>query len=115
MYKIWFLNLITFISAFLLFQIELIIAKIFLPNYGGSYLVWGSCIVFFQAVLFLGYLYAHFVIQKFGIHLCRYFHFILLLVPLLLFPGRPLIVDQTNITQLLSVDVFLKLCMTIGP
>ena len=39
MKKIWLLDLITFISAFLLFKIELIIAKMFLPNYGGSYLV----------------------------------------------------------------------------
>ncbi len=48
------LGFITFLSAFLLFQIELIVAKLFLPVYGGSYLVWGACVVFFQAGLLAG-------------------------------------------------------------
>ena len=41
MIDFWLLRAVTGISAFLLFQIELIISKIFLPHYGGSYLVWG--------------------------------------------------------------------------
>ena len=80
------LNVITFIAAFLLFQIELIIAKMFLPNYGGSYLVWGACIVFFQATLLLGYVFTHGVIQKIGMEKYRKVFIALLLAPLLLFP-----------------------------
>jgi hypothetical protein len=56
--KIILFHLPTFFSAFLLFQIELIIAKMLLPVYGGAHPRWGACLVFFQATLFLGYLYA---------------------------------------------------------
>ena len=48
-----------FLSAFLLFQIQPIIAKMILPWFGGSSAVWSTCMLFFQAMLLFGYLYAH--------------------------------------------------------
>ena len=48
-----------FASAFLLFLIEPIAAKEILPALGGSSAVWITCLVFFQGMLVLGYLYAH--------------------------------------------------------
>src|SRR5271168_1599481 len=78
----------TFLSAFLLFQIELIIAKLFLPNYGGSYLVWGACIVFFQAVLLAGYIFAHVFLQRLGTPRYLKIHLCLLFIPFLFFPLR---------------------------
>ena len=48
-----------FLSAFLLFLIEPMAAKELLPVLGGSSAVWVTCLVFFQATLLLGYLYAH--------------------------------------------------------
>lgn len=48
-----------FASAFLLFEIEPIIAKMILPWFGGVASVWAVCLVFFQTALLLGYLYAH--------------------------------------------------------
>ncbi len=45
-----------FLSAFLLSQVQPIIAKIILPWFGGSSAVWTTCMLFFQSVLFLGYL-----------------------------------------------------------
>lgn len=48
-----------FCSAFLLFLIEPIAAKEILPSLGGSSAVWMTCLVFFQAMLLAGYLYAH--------------------------------------------------------
>jgi hypothetical protein len=48
-----------FLSAFLLFQVQPIIAKMILPWFGGSSSVWSTCLVFFQAELLLGYLYVH--------------------------------------------------------
>ncbi|MCK5178283.1 MAG: hypothetical protein KAR32_02035, partial [Candidatus Omnitrophica bacterium] len=113
--KLPLLDFITFLSAFLLFQIELIVAKIFLPHYGGSYLVWGSCIVFFQAVLLFGYLYSHFVIRYFGIARYRYAHLGLMLLPLLFFPGRALSAGYAESPLSLSLDVFYQLLITIGP
>ena len=48
-----------FISAFLLFQVQPMIAKIILPWFGGGAAVWSTCMMFFQIVLLLGYLYSH--------------------------------------------------------
>ena len=48
-----------FLSAFLLFQVQPIIARIILPWFGGTAAVWTTCLLFFQLVLLLGYLYAH--------------------------------------------------------
>jgi dipeptide/tripeptide permease len=48
-----------FLSAFLLFTVELIVAKAVLPALGGVPMVWNTCMVFFQVTLLAGYLYAH--------------------------------------------------------
>jgi hypothetical protein len=48
-----------FLSAGLMFLIEPMVAKIVLPRLGGSPAVWSTCLLFFQAVLLLGYAYAH--------------------------------------------------------
>lgn len=53
-----------FLSAFLLFQIQPIVAKMILPWFGGSSSVWSTCIVFFQAELLLGYAYVHWLHEK---------------------------------------------------
>lgn len=108
-------NSITFISAFLLFQIELIIAKLFLPNYGGSYLVWGACVVFFQAILFLGYLFAQYAIDRWGIELYRKIHLALVFIPFVFFPGRGLSIDPAQGQWPLVADVFVRLLTTVGP
>src|SRR6185503_1409935 len=55
-----------FLSAFLLFQIQPIIAKMILPWFGGSSAVWSSCMLFFQAMLLFGYLYAHWLQGRSG-------------------------------------------------
>ncbi len=48
-----------FTSAFLLFQVQPLISKFILPWFGGSPAVWTAAMLFFQATLFGGYLYAH--------------------------------------------------------
>jgi hypothetical protein len=52
-----------FTSATLLFLIQPIIAKQLLPWFGGAAAVWTACMMFFQAVLLFGYLYAHWSIR----------------------------------------------------
>ena len=47
-----------FISSFLLFLVQPIIAKQILPWFGGSAAVWTTCLVFFQSALLAGYAYA---------------------------------------------------------
>jgi hypothetical protein len=53
-----------FLSAFLLFQVQPIVAKMILPWFGGSSSVWSACIVFFQSVLLLGYGYVHWLNER---------------------------------------------------
>src|SRR5262245_20952830 len=48
-----------FLAAALLFVVQPLIGRIVLPKLGGSPAVWTTCMVFFQGVLLLGYLYAH--------------------------------------------------------
>jgi SAM-dependent methyltransferase len=47
-----------FASAVLLFTVQPMAGKDLLPLAGGTPAVWNACLVFFQAVLLLGYLYA---------------------------------------------------------
>jgi len=52
-----------FLSAFLLFQVQPLIAKFILPWFGGSAAVWSAALLFFQLVLLAGYLYAHCLVR----------------------------------------------------
>ena len=49
----------TFLGAFLLFEVQLLLGKHLLPWYGGTPAVWTTCMVFFQIALLAGYAYAH--------------------------------------------------------
>ena len=48
-----------FLSSFLLFLVQPLIARLILPWFGGSAAVWTTCMLFFQALLLAGYGYAH--------------------------------------------------------
>ncbi|MBM3499964.1 MAG: ferrichrome ABC transporter permease [Armatimonadetes bacterium] len=50
-----------FLAAFLLFQVQPIIARVILPWFGGAPSVWTTCMLFFQALLVGGYAYTHFL------------------------------------------------------
>src|SRR5688500_4833913 len=45
-------------SAGLLFWIQPLIAKTLLPLWGGTPAVWNTCLLFFQSMLLIGYVYA---------------------------------------------------------
>ena len=49
----------TLLGAFLVFQVQPVISKCVLPWFGGTPAVWTTCMLFFQVLLFAGYLYAH--------------------------------------------------------
>ena len=53
-----FYAIVIFISAFLIFLVQPLIAKQILPWFGGSAAVWGTCLLFFQSALLAGYAYA---------------------------------------------------------
>ena len=48
-----------FLNAALLFSVQPLFTKMVLPLLGGSPAVWNTCLLFFQAMLLGGYLYAH--------------------------------------------------------
>ncbi len=50
-----------FLGAFLLFAIQPMFTKMILPLLGGTPAVWNTAVMFFQAMLLAGYLYAHLV------------------------------------------------------
>src|SRR5690349_9989336 len=48
-----------FVGAALLFVVQPMVARMLLPKLGGSPSVWTTCVVFYQAALLAGYVYAH--------------------------------------------------------
>jgi len=54
------------LSAALLFALEPMFAKMVLPKLGGSPSVWNICLVFYQAALLGGYVYAHLAVEWLG-------------------------------------------------
>src|SRR5215475_7022303 len=77
------------VSAFLLFPVQPVIAKIILPWFGGSAAVWTTCLLFFQMILLLGYLYAHAVVRYLKPRIQLVVHRGMLLVACIAFPVYP--------------------------
>ncbi len=48
-----------FLSAFLLFQVQLLLGKELLPLFGGAPAVWTACVLVFQLLFLAGYGYSH--------------------------------------------------------
>lgn len=78
-----------FLSAFLLFQIQPIVGKMILPWFGGSAAVWSTCMLFFQLLLLLGYLYAHLTVRHLHPRRQAMLHILLLAASLALLPIVP--------------------------
>lgn len=79
-----------FISAALLFCIQPMVAKTILPFLGGSPAVWNTCLVFFQAALLGGYLYAHALTRWFGTRSQAVIHLAMLGIAAMVLPiGLP--------------------------
>lgn len=55
-----------FLSSFLLFLVQPLIARLILPWFGGTAAVWTTCMLFFQCILLAGYAYAHATSAKLG-------------------------------------------------
>lgn len=78
-----------FLSAFLAFQVQPLVAKMILPDFGGAAGVWTTCLVFFQAALLLGYAYAHGLRKWVPPRFQSYAHLGLLALSLLALPIHP--------------------------
>jgi hypothetical protein len=122
------------LSAFLLFQVQLIISKYILPLFGGAPSVWNICMLFFQVLLLFGYGYSHFLASRFPLRAQAVIHGTVLISALAvlalawsrwatpLTPGldwKPQAADSPvwKILQLLAVTVAIpfSLLSTTGP
>ena len=70
-----------FSGAILLFGMEPLVGRLLTPYFGGAAHVWLTCLMFFQGMLLLGYLYAHLLARKLGV-----WHLLLLALPLINLP-----------------------------
>ncbi len=75
-----------FTSAALMFVLQPMFGKILLPLLGGSPAVWNTCMVFYQSILFLGYLYAHYLSTRLNQHKQILIHIAVILVSFLALP-----------------------------
>lgn len=75
-----------FLSAFLLFLVQPLIAKQILPWFGGSASVWNTCMLFFQTLLLAGYAYADRSVQHLNAKRQVILHAVLLVLSLLCLP-----------------------------
>jgi hypothetical protein len=78
-----------FLSAFLLFLVQPVIAKQILPWFGGAASVWATCLVFFQSALLCGYAYADWTARFLTPRRQAALHVTLLAASLLLLPIIP--------------------------
>lgn len=101
-----------FVSAALLFMVQPMSGKVLLPLLGGSPQVWNTCMVFFQGVLLLGYLYSHVISKHVKPRLQPLVHLVVLAVASVTLPspvdvGTP---DEAPIAWLLRT-----MLLTVGP
>lgn len=75
-----------FVSAFLLFLVQPMFAKMALPLLGGSSGVWNTAMVFFQTVLLVGYLYAHILSRYFPLRFQVLTHAAVLAIAVIFLP-----------------------------
>ena len=116
-------GLTIFLSAFLLFQVQLIVAKNLLPWFGGAPTVWTTCQLFFQVSLLAGYTYAHVLargreLRRQGrIHLAFLLAAVAALGVVSAWGGMPLLAPEAmkpNGTEQPAALLLLILALTVG-
>jgi SAM-dependent methyltransferase len=103
-----------FLSAFLLFKVQPLIAKFILPWFGGSAAVWSSALLFFQLLLLAGYLYAHCLIRYFTPKQQFWTHASLMLLSLATLPIIPSAMWKPSGGDDPTLRILLLLGATIG-
>lgn len=103
-------TLTSFLGAALLFIVEPLVAKLLLPEFGGSSSVWTLSTFFFQSIMLLGYLFIHFT-SKLGPKKQPLWQ-LALVIPALLFlplalPAMNAIPTQEPFSRILLTLIFL--------
>jgi MFS family permease len=103
-----------FLSAFLLFQVQPMIARIILPWFGGSAAVWTTCMLFFQVALLVGYSYAHFVAKRLSAKKQVVLHATLLGLSILLMPIAPSAGWKPSNAEMPTLRILALLVVSVG-
>jgi hypothetical protein len=103
-----------FLSAFLLFEVQPVIAKMILPWFGGTSAVWSTCMLFFQVVLLLGYVYAHWLNHKLAPRRQALVHTLVLAASLAVLPILPNPAWKTSAIAQPSLRILALLAATVG-
>jgi len=106
--------LTTFLSAFLLFQVQPLLGKAILPWFGGTPGVWTVCMLFFQVSLVGGYAYAHLVVARLPRGWQGGIHAALLVVSLACLPIVPSETWKPTGDEAPTLQIVLLLGATIG-
>ena len=104
----------TFLSAFLLFEVQPLIGKAILPWFGGGSAVWTTTMLFFQMALLGGYAYAHFISSRLSLRRQGYLHIGLMVAAILALPIIPNAIWKPEGGGDPTFRVLLVLALTVG-
>ncbi|MEO2279796.1 fused MFS/spermidine synthase [Pseudoalteromonas pernae] len=104
--------ILVFLSAFLLFQVQPIMAKMLLPSFGGGTQVWTACLLFFQTFLLASYGYAHLISSRLALKKQFVVHAGVLLAGAAALPIGTQMLQAQSETPALSV--LIQLAMAVG-
>ncbi len=110
----WAVGVATALSAFLLFLVQPLVARQILPWFGGSAAVWSTCLLFFQALLLAGYLYADWMVHRVPPRRQAVIHTSLLALSLLALPLSPPLSLKPIDASLPVPRILLVLAVTVG-
>jgi hypothetical protein len=105
---------VIWLSAFLLFLIQPILAKLILPWFGGSAAVWTTCLVFYQVVLLAGYFYANAMVTRLRPFVQATVHSVLLTAALAFLPVIPGERWKLSAAQHPAANILLLLLCVLG-
>ena len=104
----------TFLSAFLLFQVQPILGGFLLPWFGGGPGVWTACMLFFQLLLLGGYVYAHLLGRVQTVRRQALIHLAVIMLTLLALPILPDPASRPTGAETPTASILLLLAITAG-
>jgi len=103
----------TFLGAFLLFWLQPLTAQYLLPWFGGASAVWTACMLFYQALLFAGYGYAH-LLQRVPARRQAVIHTALLVAAVALLPITPSPTWKPSGADHANLQILAVLAVSVG-
>lgn len=109
---VWVYGAWSFLASLLIFWVELMVAKMLLPRFGGSPSVWNTALVFFQINLLAGYAGAH-LLAKLDSRMHKLVQTLLVVVPIATLPvALPAFLDSQEMGP--TVAVLVSLTLMVG-